>query len=520
VLNSFLKQKPGRAGIMRAIPAPTLGWNTSENIADMDPRFALDLDNFFPAKSDIMLRKGWSEHVGQLVDPAESLLPYVSDSGTERLFAAAGTSFFNVTTAGTSAGAAVQTGLTNSRWQSTNFTNASGTSYLTAFNGVDGPRYFDGTNWTTITAISSPAILGVTPATLDNPWQHMRRLWCVQKDTLKAWYFAVDAVGGTATALDLSGFARKGGYLVAGASWTLDAGNGVDDYWAAVTSEGEVIVYRGTDPSSSNTWSMVGRWEMGKPLSKRCFAKLGGDLLYVAEDGVWPLSKALIADRGNPRSALTDNITQAMNDSAVAYGANFGWEIQFFPQAPFVLLNVPVAEGSEQQQYVMNTISKAWCRFTGIEANCWAVLGNELYFGGEGFVGKAWNEFDDDDNNITGDAKQAFTDLGFPGQNKQLTASRPIFASDGTPAFQMSWNIDYDDNEPAGTLSFSPTTYGLWDSAVWDTGVWGGGLSVLRGWQAAIGFGAVVAPRLQVAAKGIEVRWQTTQVVMKLGGFI
>jgi hypothetical protein len=342
----------------------------------------------------------------------------------------------------------------------------------------------------------------------------------VQENTLKAWYFPVDAVGGTATALDLSGFARKGGNLIAGETWTLDAGDGVDDYWVAVTSEGEIIVYRGTDPSSSNTWSMVGRWELGKPLGRRPFCKFGGDLLYIAEDGVWPLAKALISDKIDPRVALTDKITEAMNAAAVDYNANFGWQIVFFPPGPFVLLNVPVTAGASQEQYVMNSTSKAWCRFTGMDANCWAVLSGSLYFGGDSFVGLAWDDFDDNSNNITGDAKQAFNDLGLPGQNKQLTACRPIFSSDGTPAFQMTWNVDYDDNAPSGTLSFSPTTYGVWDTATWDNGIWGGGLSVLRNWQNAIGMGNVVAPRLQVASKGIEVHWQSTQVMSKPGGFI
>jgi hypothetical protein len=520
MLQSFLKQKPQKAGVMRPIPAPTLGWNSSDSIADMDARYALLLDNFFPTSSDVMLRKGWEEWVGQLGDQVESLLPYMSDSGTPKLFAAVGTSFYDVTTTGTSAGAAVVTGLTNSRWQSTNFTNSGATSYLTAFNGTDDPRYYDGSSWTAITAISSPAILGVTPTTLNCPWQHQRRLWAVQESTLKAWYFPVDAVGGTANALDLSGFASKGGYLVAGGTWTLDAGEGVDDYWVAVTSEGQVIVYRGTDPSSANTWSMVGKWDLGKPIGRRCFAKYGGDLLYIAEDGVWPLSKALISDRVDPRVALTDKITTAMNDAATAYGSNFGWDLNFFPKAPFVLMNVPVQEGASQQQYVMNTISKAWCRFKDIDANCWAVLDGDLYFGADGFVGKAWHEFSDENDNINGDAKQAFNDLGFPGRTKQLTASRPIFASNGTPAFQMAWNIDYDDNELSGSLSFSPTTYATWDVTDWDDGFWGGGLSVLRNWQSAIGVGVVVAPRLTVASKGIETRWQSTQVIFKPGSML
>lgn len=519
MLTSFIKLRPQEVGKMRPIPAPVGGWNARDSIADMNPMDASLLNNWFPTTSDVMLRKGWSEHVTGIGSQVESLMAYSSRTGTNTLFGASGTSFYNVTAAG-AVGAAVVTGLSNARWQSTNFTNSGGDSYLCAFNGADSPQYWNGSAWTAITGVSSPAIIGPTTTTLNCPWQHQRRLWFTQNSTLKAWYLPVDSVGGTATALDLSGFARKGGTLVAGATWTLDAGEGVDDYWVAVTSQGEVIVYRGTDPSSATAWSMVGRWELGKPIGRRCFANYGGDLLYIAEDGVWPLSKALISDRIDPRTAVTDKITTAMNEAATQYGANFGWQLVFFPEAPFILLNVPVSAGSNQQQYVMNTISRSWCRFLNMEANCWAVLNGLLYFGGDTFVGLAWDDFADNDDNIEGDAKQAFNDFGFPGRNKQWTAARPIFASDGTPAIEMVLNVDYDDNEPSGTLSFTPSTYGTWDAAVWDTGVWGGGLSVLRNWQSVSGYGNVAAPRLQVACKGIEVRWQSTQYIYKLGAML
>lgn len=518
MLQSFLKQRPQRAGNLHTIPAPIGGWNARDSIADMPESDAILMENWFPTPSDVMLRKGWEDHVTGIGDQVESLMPYSSRTGTNTLFGAAGTSIYDVTSAGT-VGAAVVSGLSNSRWQSTNFTNSGGTSYLCAFNGTDNPRYWDGSSWITVTNVSSPAIIGVTVTELNCPWQHQRRLWMTQNSTLKAWYLPVDSVGGTAAALDLSGFARKGGSLVAGSTWTIDAGDGVDDYWVAVTSQGEVIVFRGTDPSSANTWAMVGRWELGKPLGRRCFAKYGGDLLYIAEDGVWPLARALISDRVDPRVAITDKITTAMNEAAVAYGSHFGWDLMFYPGAPFISLNVPVMEGSEQQQYVMNTISESWCKFTGFEANCWALLNGVLYFGGDGYVATAWNDFTDNGNNTEGDCKQAFNYYKTKAL-KQWTMARPIFASDGVPAISIGLNVDYDDNAPSGTLTFSPTTYGVWDTATWDTGVWGGGLSVLRNWQAVYGAGFCSAIRLQVACRGIEVRWQATDMVWKPGGIL
>ena len=249
-----IRQKAKRARVSHIIsrPAPVKGWNARDPIADLEPDEAITLENFYPSASDVMLRKGINDHVTGISGQVETLMPYNKPDGTQTLFGAAGTAFYDVTSAG-AVGAAVVSSLTNARWQHINFTNSSGTSYLCGFNGVDSPRYWDGSSWLTITGVSTPAITGLTASEIVAATVHQRRMWLLQKDTLKAWYLPADSVGGAATAFDLSGIAKRGGYLMAIDTWTLDAGAGVDDHWVAVTSEGEIIVYAGTDPSNSST---------------------------------------------------------------------------------------------------------------------------------------------------------------------------------------------------------------------------------------------------------------------------
>jgi hypothetical protein len=43
-----------------------------------------------------------------------------------------------------------------------------------------------------------------------------------------------------------------------------------DDYAAFITSEGQVAVYSGADPASSTTWSLVGVFDIGAPIGRRC----------------------------------------------------------------------------------------------------------------------------------------------------------------------------------------------------------------------------------------------------------
>ena len=501
-----------------SIPAAVGGWNARDPIANMEPQDAILMDNLFPTASDVMLRKGETDHVTGISGQVETLMAYLAPDGTEELYAAAGTDFYDVTTAG-AVGAAVVSSLTNARWNWSIYTTSAAT-YLVTCNGADSVRYYDGSSWIEVTGVSTPAITGVTTSTLISPTVHKNRLWFVQKDTLTAWYLPTDAVGGAATAFPLNGVASKGGRLVDVGTWTLDAGEGVDDHWVGVTSEGQIIVYKGTDPSSSNTWGLVGVWNLAQPLSNRPLLKWGGDLLLALKDGVYPLAKALISADLDPRIALTDKIRQAMSEAATLYGSNYGWQMLHYPSADMLLLNVPVATGSGQQQYAMNTITGAWGRFKGVESNCWCLFDGEPYFGGDGYVGKFWASFDDNGTNIEGDLKQAFNYFSARGILKDFKDIRPTFAANGSPSILAALNVDYQDDEPTGSLSFNPTSYAVWDTSVWDTGIWGGGLSPFSEWQGVGGTGTCAALRMKVVASGIEVRHQATDFLYELGGVI
>jgi len=501
-----------------SIPAPVGGWNARDPIASMDEKDAILLDNFFPTASDVMLRKGETNHVTGIGAQVNTIMPYTNPGGTTKLFCAAGANIYDVTTADTAA-VSVVSSTAESKWDWTIFTTSAAT-YGVAANGTDTLRYYDGSSWTAITAISSPAIAGVTTSTLQAPEVHKNRLWFVENGTLSAWYLPTDAVGGTAAEFPFAGIASKGGHLVQIGTWTIDAGAGVDDHFVAVTSEGQVIVYKGTDPSSANTWALVGVWNIGRPLGRRPLIKWAGDLLIITREGVFPLSKALISASVDPKVAITDKIRQAMSDAATLYGDNFGWQMLHYPGADMLILNVPVATGSGQHQYVMNTITGNWGRFKEIEANCWALYGGEPYFGGNGVVQKFWAQFSDNGTNIDGDIKQAFNYFGARGVLKSFKDLRPIFATDGSPAIRATLNVDYNDDEPSGTLSFAPTSYAAWDAGVWDVGIWGGGLSPFAEWQGAGGTGTCAALRMKVAANGIEVRHQATDYLYETGGVI
>ncbi len=498
------------------IPSPVGGWNARDSLSEMAPTDAVSLTNWFPLTTECMLRLGYTEHATGLPSQVESLLPY-SGGSTEELWAVSNGAFYDATSQGP-IGAPAVSGLANSRWQWANIATAGG-NFLYVANGINTPYLYNGTTWTSITGISTPAITGVTTTTLNNPILFKSRVWFIQTNTLKTWYLPPDSVGGAANPVDVSAIATKGGYIVDHATWTIDAGQGVDDYYAMVTSMGQVIIYQGSDPSSSTTWALKGVWNLGQPVGNRCLYKLAGDIMYISQDGLIPLGESLQSSRVNPRVALTDKIQYATSSAISLYGSNFGWKTLYFARQNMLIMNVPVEEGANQQQYVMNTITKSWCNFTGWQANCWELFNDSPFFGGNGVVCQAWNSNADNGLNIDANTLQAFNNFKNSLQ-KRFTMMQPVFRSDGTPGILASLNIDFSTEVNNSSLSFSPVTVGLWDSALWDAGMWGGALSVIQNWQGVNGIGRYAGIQMQLSSAGIDTRWVSTTLVYETGGIL
>lgn len=494
-----------------SIPAPIGGLNSRDSLAAMAPTDAVVLDNFFPATTEVVLRKGVQNHATAITGQVETLMVY--SSTVEKMFAIANGKVYDVSTAG-DVGAAVVTGLTNSRWQYCNLATPAG-QFLSMANGIDGPRLYDGSSWTT------PTITGVTSTKLNTPIVFKNRQFFIEKDSLKTWYLPVLSIAGPAFAIDMSSVAKLGGYIVAHETWTIDAGTGVDDYYVAVTNHGEIIVYQGTDPSNASTWALKGVWRLGAPVGDRCIFKFAGDILLICQDGLMPLGAALQSSRVNPRVALTDKIQWTISEDVTNYGGNFGWQVFYYPSENQLWLNVPQSVGSGQYQYAMNTISRSWGKYLQIEANCFQLFNEKAYFGGNGVVCEAWAGNSDNGKNISGKALQAFSSYGAPGQLKRFTMTRPIIRASGIPAIKGGMNLDFNLNVPVSPLTFSPVTYGVWDSAIWDKNIWGDtSYSIYQDWQGVIGVGYYGAPQVYAATNGIDVRWVSTDVVFEQGQII
>jgi len=496
-----------------SLPAPVGGWNARDSLADMAEDDAVTLENLFPGTTSCVLRSGYSEHSTGYSTQVETLMAY-SGGATNKLLAISGGSVYDASAAG-AIGAAQLSSLSNSRWQYINVATPGG-NFIEMCNGTDSVYTYDGTTWTD----QSGNITGVTSSNLININAHKNRVWFIEENTLKAWYLPVQSISGAAAALDLSSFCTRGGYLMAMGTWTIDAGYGVDDLAVFITSNGEILVYRGTDPSSASTWALVGVWWVGSPVGRRCFVKYAGDIIVITQDGLVPLSGALQSSRTNPRVSLTDKIQSVMSTAVVDYGTNFGWQVIPFPRQDMLILNVPVTTGNSQQQYVMNGITKSWCKFTGWNANCFEIYENDLYFGGSDYVAKAWDTAEDNGGTITMDGLQAFNYFGSRGQLKRFTMLRPMLLINSTQQVNANINVDFDQTAPVSSISTVTFGGSVWDTAQWDSALWSSTLTVSSIWQGATGVGYCGAPHIQANIDGASLEWVATDVVMEPGGIL
>lgn len=493
-----------------SIPAPITGWNARDALGAMPETDAIKLTNWFPMPTQVALRQGSLNWATGLPSQVNTVMGYNSGTG-HKLFAASNTGIYDCT-AGGAVGVAVQT-ISNDKLIYTNFATAGG-NFLVCCNGSDSVLNYNGTTW------SNPSITGVTSASLNYVYPTKARLWFIEKASLRVWYLPVNSIAGTASAIDLSSLCRHGGYLVSMTSWTATGGFGTTDYTLFVTSEGEMLIYQGIDPSSATTWSLVGIWKFGSPMGNKCFTKFGADVLYLSKDGLVPVTKGKFVADTNVGEDISNKIQSAISDVTTTYANNFGWSVTIYPLNNMLILNVPKGAGL-QEQYVMNTITNAWCNFTSWYANTWEVYQDNIYYGGNGVVTLAWSGYSDNGTQILGDAIQAANYFGEKGILKRWTMMRPIISSNGKPSIYANINVDFDTTQPANILSYSgASTTATFDLSKWDVAVWGQDNTIYKDWQGINGVGYTASPRFKAAGIGIAINWISTDFVFEKGSIL
>lgn len=484
----------------------------------MGPLDAVILENWFCKVANCVFRGGCANWVTGFASRPKILAPYNALTGTNKLFSASDLGIFDVTTAG-AVGAAVLA-RTQGYHQYVQMA-VSGGSYLILVNGTDKPAYYDGAAWVAVDAASVPALTGVTTTLLCHVNIYKRRLFFMEVNKLNFWYLAADAIGGALTEFQLGGVCPRGGFTMAMGTWTVDGGNGPNDYACFITSEGEVVVFTGTNPSDATLWTLVGVYYTGKPLGRKCFKKLGGDLVLLTEYGAVPISKMVQAATIDFSTALSNKIEGAFTDAARSYGANQGWSAEIYPGQAAFIVNVPTSSNTiSAEQYVMNTTTKSWSKFTGWNAGDFVVFNKELYFCDTTKIAKAWTGQADYGANIVTNAQTAFNNFR-DARNKDWGLFRPLLQVNGQLAFTVGVAVDFESNPGLSTASYSVVSGAQWDVSKWDQGSWAAGLEVVGDWRTpGAKVGQYGSGLLKIASNSLSIQWAANDYNYTIGGSV
>lgn len=478
---------------------------TAQALADMPAGSAVLLDNWFCEADSVRPRRGSVLHASGLgAAPVETLMAFEA-AGQKRLFAACGPSILDVTPdaqTGKVEPIPVLGNCASARWQHLVFTVTGGPQLL-AFNGAGAPIRFDGAEWSTLAFTLAP-VGGTGPdapfnaSGLVGACSYADRLFLIEKDSTTVYYPPVDSFQGSLGRLQVGGDFARGGSIAAIGRWTHDAGQGLQDMLVVVSDQGELVAYQGTNPSNPDAWSHAGRFDIAKPVGRRCLVKLGADLGVLTQDGLQPLSKIMTLDRAvADKAALTANIRTAIRDATTRFGGNFGWQVHAHRERSMLLVNVPRAVGTVSDQYVMNIATGAWSRFTGLPALCWASFDGALFFGAlNGRVVRTDTGYGDLGKPTAYPLVSAFTAIKGRGSLKQAKMMRAVVMANVPVSLAVGVCTDYVLALPGATPNPQGDDAARWDQARWDISRWASAQfgAPQQAWAAAVGIGNAFAP--------------------------
>ena len=280
-------------------------------------------------------------------------------------------------------------GLRGANWSTTHISTAGG-DFLVGVNGIDHGFVSDAQSWSRYNYGSdvdgSRRMHGEATSKFSQVWNFKERLFFVEKGTMNAWYLAAKALADTDSAriakLPLGALFEKGGALLFGATYSMDGGDGPDDYCVFATDQGEVAVFGGIDPgnaSGSNPWRLEGRFEVAPPLNANAHFQLGGDLAILTADGIVSLTEVSRSDRvAASNAALTRPVGDAWRRAVK--GTGYPVSAALWRETGLLLVGMPPDDGRDTS-FAMNAETGAWCRFTGWDVRCTAVSAGKLFFG-------------------------------------------------------------------------------------------------------------------------------------------
>jgi hypothetical protein len=458
----------------------------------MSPLDALHLFNCTPSEYGLRVRDGyveWANDASPGLKAIRSLLGFVGQTGTVRLFAVTSDGVYDISSTTTNPtlvvdysaiGGWVTTGDAGYCSQAQFTTTA--TSYLLVADEVNGYFYYDGTTWTTAPTLSG-SIADSRSVNYVFVWKN--RVWLSEQDTASAHYLATGAISGAASEFAFGNKFSYGGHLKGLYSFTRDGGAGIDDFLVAIGAGGDLLVYQGYDPAAVATFELKGSWYIGDmPAGKRVAVSFGGDLVVLSVYGLLSVSKLLSGKSiAEPDFYLTYKIAKHIRDLMATDRTTRGWDVFVDSVHGLLIINTPKLGVSDYIQFAADLNTGAWGIWRGVPMFSSIIYQGRLYFGTSGTGANAKVYYMDghvdnlllvggDSGQVAFSGQTAFQVLGVPSQS-QIVFINPYFIAEFSPSFVVEAMYDFNQAEISAGTGSPPVSGGdVWDTGMWDTAIW------------------------------------------------
>ena len=519
------------------LPAATKGINAVVNVSQMDPEECLYCFNILPEDGGMEVRDGYVEWAnGWIGDPARTIITFEGNLDAEdKMWVANAQGIWEVTLEGTTAPAQVLTwpssGTNAGICSYVNFTNDGNNRFVLLCDGQNGYYVWTQTTDTWAQGSFTGGSIDVTLLNFVMIWK--QRVWFIERGSANAWYLPPASFSGNATVFNWGNQFRFGGPLVALHNWTLDGGEGIDDYLVGISSAGDVAIYQGTDPAAANTFGVVGSWYVGElPAGNRIASEFSGELYVLSVQGLLPMSKVLNgAAMNDPRSYITARISPLLRQVMDTEIRDFGWHIHIHPKQSLLYINSPPRSGGlEQLAFTLYFGSDSWGLTRGLNKShtanwqgeiFWTDINENRIYRQAGAVDAVYldQELDGEPKAIDWQVLSSYQAFGEPARYKRVQFIRPMFIANGTPGFNVEAHYDFDIYEITRPPSFVGGADGIWNTGVWNVAQWGGGIQASDNPRGGGGMGRHVA---------INIRGRTSEpttlvafdIIMDYGGLM
>lgn len=526
---AYYRQRKGRLGTAfqptvqdASIPASVGGVNALDSLMGMQATDCIYTYNLMPVEYGLRLRKGyieWAEPDTAAGD-VRTIIPYEAYAdANNKMFAVTPNGIYDVSSQGTTAPWAEQVGAvtTPAQWTTTSgdagwgvhveYTDLGGDHWILYADEENGLFIYDTTtgfeawvrpgdaypvghpnapgnypNWTyPAGTVPYGDVVFVTV--------HKQRVWFVLRDDDNAYYGGTAAIFGAFTLFTFGAKMPHAGDLRGIWTWTMDGGDGIDDYLIAVGRGGDLMVYQGYNPADQANWSMVGSWFIGEaPESRRLATNYGSEMYILSVFGITNLRDLLQGAAVNEiRVSPSAKINRFMRTDMEASKDFQGWAIEINPEDGFMQVILPAPLTGVYAQYNQNLNTKAWGFWENVPIICATTWDGDYFMGGED--GKIYI-YDGEYDGTTYDGTlgtpiyfrtlTSFQPYGPHGTHKRVSHIRTIGILSSAVEFNVAPVYDYAiETSLPSTNPVSGATGATWfpgvNSGIWDADQWVGG---------------------------------------------